>query len=406
MAKILPHQRLLVILGEYGEYPSHYRNLIWKSLLKLPNNTFAYTNLIEKCIHNRTRFRYRDISPYDPIVRKNLQKLIAYLTQWSRILTISFDSEKHFLPHFVLPFMKLCSNNLMLSFELIATILLNQCSMWFEFSPLLPLNYLGIIENLIDHYEPSLMEFYRRHSIDSTVYAWSMLQTAFSEVLEEFQWRQIWDHILSGPSYFLVFITVAFNTTQRLAIVQLKNPKEIKRFFDEPSTINLRFWIRCAYYLMDHCPANLHPKQYMPNFVSLNSNDDQYRRISNYPQDIFNERIQQKKSGNRQMQLINQKYMELDRFESKLMQQMVNNVQVDEHHRRLQKVESSHNLAALKQLSRTEHQRQQLILFERQLNDREALMELIIAENARLNEINQWEHDLQKNSCDLKSRVS
>lgn len=404
IAKILPRQRLLMILGEYQEYPSHYRQIIWSNLLKLPNNTLAYCNLLEKCAHKLTQPRRRKIYPFDSRLDKNLQRIIAYLTTWSRILSISFDLEDHFLPEFVYPFVKCNSNNLLMCFEMIATILLNQCSMWFEFSPMLPINYLGLIENLIDHYKPSLIAFYRRHSIDSSVYAWKMLRTAFYEILEEFQWLQLWDHILSAPSWFMVFIVVAFNCVQHMAIGRSNNPTEIQHFFDEPSGINVKVWIQCAYKQMNQCPEHLHPKQYMPEFKCLDV-DRQYRRISNYPQHIFNKQIQRKNEIALHVQSINRKYMDLEKFEVELMQQMVNTVRVDEHHRRMQKIELSHELAARNQFNRLEYQRQQLILAERQLNDREALMQLITAENERLNGINRREIDLHQILCDFNKRV-
>lgn len=405
IAKILPRQRLLTILGEYGEYPSHYRQLIWQHLLKLPNNTLEYCNLIEKCAHNRPKFHDRSFRPFDADLRKNLQQLLFYLMKWSQILSMPFDEEHHFLPYFVFLFLKFNSTNLLQCFELIATILINQCGLWFEFSPLLPFNYLGLVDNLIEHYKPTLMQFYRRHSIDSSVYAWPMLRTAFSEILEEFQWMQLWDHIVSAPSYFLVFVVVAFNCIQRSAIEQLKNPNEIRRYFDEPSSINLRAWIRCAYELMENCPSKLHPKQYMPDFVRLDLNG-QYRKISNYPQHCLRKRIQRKNQVKHQMHQINRKYMDLDKFEMELMQQWVNNAQIDEHNRRMQKVELSHELAAMNQSNRIEYQRQQLILSERQLNDREALMKLISAENERMNVNHRRAIDMQKNACDFNKRVS
>lgn len=98
--------------------------------------------------------------------------------------------------------------------------------------------------------------------------------------------------------------------------------------------------------------------------------------------------------------------MDLDKFEMELMQQWVNNAQIDEHNRRMQKVELSHELAAMNQSNRIEYQRQQLILSERQLNDREALMKLISAENERMNVNHRRAIDMQKNACDFNKRVS
>lgn len=70
--------------------------------------------------------------------------------------------------------------------------------------------------------------------------------------------------------------------------------------------------------------------------------------------------------------------MELEKFEMELMQQIVNDVKSKKHHQRMQKMQLSHELASINQLKRIENQRQHLILAERQLNDRQSLMKIII----------------------------
>lgn len=401
----MPRQRLLTILSEYGEYPAEYRQIIWKHILKLPNNTEAYCNLMERGNHPCTQTYGQTFRLFDPSLQKKLKRIASYLCNWSKILSISFDGEGHFLPYFIFPFLKLCSNDLLVCFEMVATILLNQCSLWFELSPLLSANYLGLIENLIDHFEPSLVQFYRRHSVTSATFAWKMLRTAFSDILYEHQWYQLWDHIISGPSYFFVFIVVAFNCIQRSSIERLPNAKQIHAYFDEPCTINLKYWLRTAYAQMSNCPMNLHPKQYMQHFVCLGIEHQQYRKILNYPRVEFNIRTEQKKQLQNQMRIINRKYMELEKFEMELMQQIVNDAQSKEHQQRMQKVQLTHELASINQLKRIENQRQHLILAERQLNDRESMMKIMMKENDTKNDVNTREIHLNRALCDMIKAV-
>ncbi|XP_055316276.1 TBC1 domain family member 31 [Sitodiplosis mosellana] len=405
VAKLLSRQRLLTILSEYGEYPAQYRQIIWKYLLKLPNNTEAYCDLLERGLHPCTRSYGQSFRVFDPVLQKKLKCIASYLCNWSKILGVSFDLEDHFLPYFIFPFLKLYSNNLMVCFELVATILLNQCSLWFEFSPLLPMNYLGLIENLIDHFEPKLMQFYRRSSVTSVTFAWKMMRTAFSDVLVEYQWCQLWDHILSAPAYFLVFIVVAFNCIQRSAIERLANAKEIHAYFDEPCAINIHYWLRTAYEQMSNCPIDLHPNQYIQPFACLGV-EKQYCKILNYPRIEFNKRMEQKKQLHNQMQVINRKYIELEKYEMELMQQIVNDVQCQEHQQRMQKVQLTYELSLINQLKRIENQRQHLILSERQLNDRESMMKKMMKQNDAQNEVDTREIYLKRALCDMvKSKL-
>lgn len=400
----MTRQRLLTILSEYGEYPKHYRQIIWKSILQLPNNTEGYCNLMERGDHPCTRSYGKSLCAFDPVLQKKVKRIVSYLCNWSKILSVSFCSEDHFLPYFVFPFVKLFSNNLLVCFEIVSSILLNQCSLWFEFSPLLPTNYLGLIENLIDHFKPSLIQFYRHHSITSATYAWTILRTAFSDILLEYQWYQLWDHIISEPPWFLVFIVIAFNCINCNLIKQLNNSKEINAYFNEPCAINISYWLRKSYALMSKCPSDLHPNQYIKDFVGLGV-EQQYQKILNYPHIEFNIRMEQKKQLQNQMQYINRKYMELEKFEMKLMQQIVNDVQSKEHHQRMQKVQLTHELASINQLKRIENQRQHLILTARQLNDRESMMNIMVNENNAQNDVNTCEIHLQRALCDMVKSV-
>jgi hypothetical protein len=53
-----------------------------------------------------------------------------------------FAAEAGFLPRFVFPFVKLCGAKAEVAFEVVATLLLNWCSGWFELFPNPPLPLL------------------------------------------------------------------------------------------------------------------------------------------------------------------------------------------------------------------------------------------------------------------------
>lgn len=408
IASVLHRQRLLSILSEYDEYPAQYRQIIWKTLLKLPNNVQAYCTLVEKGAHHCTKSYSHKFRMFDSRDRKHLGQIVSYLCNWSGIIATTFDGDiDHFLPYFVFPFVKFDSSNALTCFELIATILINQCSLWFEFSPLLPFNYLGFVENLINYFEPSLITFYHRNSITNVTFAWALIRNAFSEVLVDFQWYQLWDHIISGPSYFLVFVVVAFNCVQRHAIKRLTTAKQIRAFFEEPTAINMKHWLRIAYKQMATCPIDMHPKQYMQDFTGLDDDDDQqYKIIQNYPRKQLRKRCEQKEQIQHQMQLINQKYLELEQFEANLMQQMVNSVQIAEHNQRMQNVELAMEFEHMHHINQFEKQQQLLIVSQRQLNNRETFIKMMINDNQLQNNANKHDIHLQQNLCELNKRVN
>lgn len=402
--RVLSRQRLLAILYEYCEYPSKYRQVIWRSLLKLPNNTITFCHLREnappKCVASYTRhFHIPEHS-----VRGHFQQILSALINWSQILRHSFHDEDHFLPYFIFPFVKLMGNNLLECFEVIATILLNQCGLWFEFSPLLPANYLGLIENLIDHFDPELMRHYRHHSLDNRIFTWPLMRSAFSEILAEYQWLMLWDHIVSQPAYFMIFIIVAFNCIQHEAIKRLKSPTEIRTFFNEPTTINMKFWLRKSYEIMESCPLHLHPKQFIENFTCLGRHDH-YHKILNYPADEFQRQSAVENDIQKSRESINRRYAELEKFEADLMQQIVNTIETNAQRERQRNVKLAHEQALLDAATCTENQRQHLILAERQLNNREALMKILKNELEHQNEAGANDFDWKMILSDLNRLV-
>lgn len=414
MEKILPRQRLLTILNEYGEYPSKYRPIIWRTMLHLPFNSLAYTELLKKGRHSCTK-NYDELFPIDNReLKQNFKKVASYLAHWSRIVGIEFHDEESFLPYFIFPFVKVYSTNLMMCFELIATILLNQCQLWFEFSPMPPLNYFGLIENVINYFEPSLIEFYRQHSVLSTVFAWDMSRTAFSEILNDVQWLQLWDHIVTAPSYFIIFVVAAYNILHRNVIERLPNANAIVAFFNEPSNVDTKIWMARSYVLMNECPPALHPNQYMYDFQSLNI-DDKYRKILNYPRRIVDRQQAYNAQLAQQTKAINRKYMELEKFEINLMQQLTHHLRFDEHERRMRKVDLVHEEALKHELKRIEDQRKHLILYERQIHNRKILKEMALVENHLENMMSKHEYDVKKelnrincqvNNCEKKKTNS
>lgn len=129
MTRVLPRQRLLAILHEYGEYPAKYRQIIWRNLFKLPNSTITFCQLRENGPHSCVKSYIRAFDIPDRRLRKNFQQILSALINWSQILRHSFSGEDHFLPYFIFPFVKFITatgGNLLQCFEIVATILLNQ----------------------------------------------------------------------------------------------------------------------------------------------------------------------------------------------------------------------------------------------------------------------------------------
>uniref|UniRef100_A0A1B6D5C7 Rab-GAP TBC domain-containing protein n=1 Tax=Clastoptera arizonana TaxID=38151 RepID=A0A1B6D5C7_9HEMI len=177
MNKILNIEKLLPLLKQFGEYPEKYRRLIWKNLLQLPGNQVAYETLERKGIHSE----YNSLEEKYPLKNKtllrNLLRILSCLSHWT-----PFFSQVKYMPVFVLPFLKVFKYDRLVCFEIIASIIVNWCQLWFEYFPLPPVKLLSIVEDVLFEHDSELSSHLTRHKITPDVYAWPLLETAFSEV--------------------------------------------------------------------------------------------------------------------------------------------------------------------------------------------------------------------------------
>ena len=123
--------KLKIFLAHYHQYPTDYRHLIWKILMKLPENSTIFKELEKSKSPIHT-----DFSTLFPLKSKrdakHLQKyrilirIINCLCNWSPGL-----ENVDYLPMIVFPFTKIMHNDDTSVFETVATILTNWCQHWF-----------------------------------------------------------------------------------------------------------------------------------------------------------------------------------------------------------------------------------------------------------------------------------
>ncbi|KAJ4448502.1 hypothetical protein ANN_10518 [Periplaneta americana] len=216
--------RLRPILKEFGEYPESYRCLIWRTILELPCNQPAYMSLIKREIHPAFARLEEQYPLENRSALKHLKRLLSCLAHWSSLFT-----EVKFLPLFVFPFVKVFQNDPFVCFEAITTIIWNWCQHWFEYFPFPPINVLSMVENVLGEHDSELLDFYYEKGVKSNLYAWSLLEVAFSEVLCRSDWLRLWDHILSNEPAFFLMAVVAYNIICRRAIMSCKHHDDFEK---------------------------------------------------------------------------------------------------------------------------------------------------------------------------------
>ena len=104
----------------------------------------------------------------------------------------------------------------------------NWCSLWFEYFPNPPLNVLALVENLLSHHDPHLLQHFVAHKITAQVYAWPLLQTLFSEVLSKDEWLKLWDNILSQPLSFLLMVATGYLSSARQTLLKCATAEDVE----------------------------------------------------------------------------------------------------------------------------------------------------------------------------------
>lgn len=378
LAQTLPRARLVAILREFHEYPHKYRPLIWKTILRLPQSADEFGALIKRGRHSST-VNYRERYPLaDASATRMLQRIVSCLSHWSPVF-----GQTQWIANFVFPFLKIFEHDAMVCFEVVATVLLNHGQHWFEFHPLPPINYLGMVENVLAHFEPTLVLHYTRIQVTTATYAWPLVQTAFTEMFDELQWMQLWDNILTEPPYFMLFCVVALNVLAKRQLELLNTADAVEQFFDETSSSLDVIAIVCkAKELMVSCPAMLHPKQYFGSCESLMmENDHQYKRFVNYPKQLNSCSSSEVVNGPtmiaNETRRLNEKMFELEKLERELTDKRQHRSETVEHQRRMEQVQRMYDESILRERDRVAFQTKHLILCRRQLRARQMHLDLI-----------------------------
>ncbi|CAH2092665.1 unnamed protein product [Euphydryas editha] len=269
--------RLRRILMQYGEYPDKFRSIIWRSLLVTPRNKTAYSVLVDKGIHPAYKDIEKQFTIHSSITLKNLKRLLSCLAHWCPLFGVM-----KFLPGFVFPFVKVLQKDPLLLFESVATILFNQCQLWFEYAPFPPISVLAMIENILAEHDQQLLDHFCNLGVTSQTYALKILETAFSEVLTCSEWLILWDHILSNEPAFILMAVVSYNIVQKNALRRLQNQEQIENFFHMQNPINKKTFLKKIYVLLNDTSEDIHPRRFFKSFMALDKGTC-YQQFTGYP---------------------------------------------------------------------------------------------------------------------------
>jgi hypothetical protein len=78
-------QKLSSFYTKYGEFPSHYRPLVWRYLLRLPENTTEFKELAQRGIHTSFVNLEEKFPLKNERLLSKLRQLCSMLAHWAPI---------------------------------------------------------------------------------------------------------------------------------------------------------------------------------------------------------------------------------------------------------------------------------------------------------------------------------
>lgn len=166
------------LLKTFGEYPDRYRLLIWRFLMRLPENRESFRNLVAKGVHPA----FADLHERYPIQNmrlfQRLRRVLSALAHWSPVF-----GELPYLPALAFPFVKLFERDDLSAMEAIMTVFLNWGAGWVDTYPHAPMQVLGAVDGLLAYHDPALAKHLRDCGTTAQDYAWTLMRSLFTEVL-------------------------------------------------------------------------------------------------------------------------------------------------------------------------------------------------------------------------------
>ncbi|KAJ3209747.1 TBC1 domain member 31 [Dinochytrium kinnereticum] len=280
-SSLLNRRKLRKFVKHYGSYPEKYRSLIWRFLLRLPENRDSYEALLEKGVHPS----YKDFRRNFPIkserLAKSMERILSALAHWSPIF-----ENLDYLPGLVFPFVKLFLNDMFSGLEVIMTILINWCQKWWDYFPNPPLECLDVIEDLMEYHDSELLAHFVKHKVTSQVYGWTCMSTLFAEIFSQADWLKVWDHMITNPPSFLYYFVVAYLRRFRTALLAITDLRDFKYFFTRRNPVSVDSVLIDAYRLHDRTPEKLSPTTRFAPFEPVLAG--QYPIFNKFPEFIVN----------------------------------------------------------------------------------------------------------------------
>ena len=215
--KLLTESKLRAYLAAHHEFPVRYRQVIWRYLLKLPENAAAFAELSLRGPHPAFEALHDKYPVRSRRLYTRLESTCSQLAHWAPIF-----GEVSYLPQLVFPFIIVYGVDELATLETVMTILMWWGYSWHATYPQPPIHVVDAMDQMLKLTDPKLHKFMSAHNAPSGLVGWAMVSSLFTEVLSRENWLRLMDHVFLSVhrSAVLYMVPVALMTAVRSAILQ------------------------------------------------------------------------------------------------------------------------------------------------------------------------------------------
>ena len=210
---------LFTIYETNHNFPNEYRPLIWRFLLKTPENIESFAALMKLGIHQA----FLNLPQKYPLKSRTTSYKMQMICSMLAHCSTTF-AEMAYLPQLVYPFILIYKHNDLASFETVLTILMWWGYSWNLSSSIAPGSLTSAINDIFEYNDKELFNHFRKYQSSPGDLSWRILSTFFTEICSQESWLQLVDFIFlnfSDPRIML-FIPTAIICYYRNILLSVK----------------------------------------------------------------------------------------------------------------------------------------------------------------------------------------
>jgi hypothetical protein len=222
--KLLTESKLKAYLAAHHEFPVRYRQVIWRYLLKLPENAAAFAELSLRGPHPAFETLHDKYPVRSRRLFSRLEGTCSQLAHWAPIF-----GEVSYLPQLVFPFIIVYGVDELATLETAMTILMWWGHSWHATYPQPPIHVVDAIDHMLKLADPKLHKFMSAHNAPPGLVGWGMVSSLFTEVLSRENWLRLMDHVFLSlnRSAILYMVPVALMMAVRATILHQTTGEDI-----------------------------------------------------------------------------------------------------------------------------------------------------------------------------------